>query len=493
MKDFRKGARILASVAVIALVFLSGMIVEWSMERAGGTDYGCTAVISPALAQGRISEELPDVIERVVPAVVNISSKKVIQTRSSQSNPFSDPFFRRFFGDELYRRFNEPRERVHRSLGSGVIVSENGYIITNNHLVEKAEEVEVVLPDGREFDARIIGTDPRSDIAVIKIDSDDLPSVQLGDPMELRLGQTVLAIGYPYGIGQTVTMGIVSALGRTNLSIVDYENFIQTDAAINPGNSGGALINVNGELVGINTAILSRTGGNQGIGFAIPIDLAQSVMESIIDHGRVIRGWLGVVIQDVTPQLSEAFGLEEAKGTLISDVQDESPAERGGLERGDVVLSYGGRDVRGMNDFRQMVAMTEPGSEIEFEILREGKRKRLNVEIGEQPNLGEGASIEDLEDASPFFLGVGLENITDRHRRHLDLPDDVEGVVITAVEEGSPAADAGLRIGDLIRELNKIRIEDLEDFNEALGGVGGDSVLLLVYRDGSHLYMIIRQ
>ena len=303
MNKSRRLKKWMAGVAVITVVFLSGTVAEQGIEHAKRLQKGCDfTLITPAYAQSSLLEEIPDVVERAVPAVVNISSKKVIKPSGRDNVPFNDPWFRRFFPDDFFRQYNQ--ERVQRNLGSGVIVSEDGYILTNNHLVEKADEVEVTLLDNREFDARIVGTDPATDIAVLKIEVDGLQPVPWGTSGNLRLGETVLAIGYPYGVGQTVTMGIVSAVGRSGLRLVDYEYFIQTDAAINPGNSGGALINARGELIGINTAILSRTGGSMGIGFAIPIDLASTVMTSIIEHGRVIRGYLGVYLDDVDAQMA---------------------------------------------------------------------------------------------------------------------------------------------------------------------------------------------
>jgi serine protease Do len=494
MKRTRGRIRWLITVFIAAGIFLGGMAVErLFIDSSPGFDQR-TPLFPVASAQERYLENLPDVIEKVVPAVVNISSKKVIKTQEGVYSPFfNDPFFRRFFGDEFLRRYNVPRERVQRNLGSGVIISPDGYILTNNHLVEKAEEVEIVLPDNREFDAKIIGTDPRSDVAVLKIDGEDLPIVPIGDSSELRLGQVVLAVGYPFGVGQTVTMGIVSALSRSRLGLVDFEDFIQTDAAINPGNSGGALINSRGELVGINTAILSRSGGSQGIGFAIPIELANTIMESIIQHGRVIRGWLGVWIQDVTPQLAEAFGLDEAGGVLISDLQEDSPAVEGGLQRDDVVVKYDGRDVENMNHFRQMVATTPPGEKVTMELIREGKKKEIKVKIGEHPDTSKGEADEEKdEDVSPFFVGVGLETLTDGYRRQLDIPSEVNGVLVTEVDRDSPAGEAGLETGDVITAVNRIQVENLDDFERVLKKSKGGRLLLLVYKDGGHVYLLVK-
>ncbi len=495
MNFFVRRGKSLKAVAVLAVVFLAGIFIERAPRCF--SDPGCSAagIFPQAFAKEQLLGELPDVVEKAMPAVVNISSKKVISMRESpMSSIFSDPFFRRFFGDEFSKRYKMPRERIERSLGSGVIVTKDGYILTNNHLVDKAEEIEVFLTDNREYDAKIVGADPKTDVAVLKIDEEDLPALTLGNSSELRLGQIVLAIGYPYGIGQTVTMGIISALKRANLRMVDYEDFIQTDAAINPGNSGGALIDVHGRLIGINTAILSRSGGSQGIGFAIPIDLAYSVMESIINHGRVIRGWLGVVIQDMTPQMAESFDMDDARGVIISDVQDGSPAMKGGIERGDVIVAYRGKDVDNMQEFRKMVAMTEPGEKVKIEVLKDGKSKELKVRIGEHPSTAEKGKEEETEEegSSPLFLGVGLENLSDYYRHELNLPADLRGVVVTEVERDVPAAEAGLKAGDVIIEVNRRDTSSLKKFNKVIEKSGRDKVLLLVYRDGNHFYILVR-
>lgn len=494
MRFLKLRYRLVFVVAIATFAFLAGLWVERVVteeEISGKTEI---QLFGSAYAQEWIRKDLPDVVEKAVPAVVNISSKKVVATGGEMMSPFfSDPFFRRFFGDEFYRRFNVPRERVERNLGSGVIVREDGYILTNNHLVEHAEEVLVVLPDLSEFDAEIVGTDPKSDVAVLKIDAEGLPTLEFGNSSEMRLGQTVLAIGYPFGIGQTVTMGIVSALGRSDLNLVDYEDFIQTDAAINPGNSGGALIDVDGKLIGINTAILSRTGGYQGIGFAIPIDLANSVMESILEHGRVIRGWLGVSIQDMDPQMAEAFDLDEAKGVLIADVTDDSPAMKGGIEQGDVILVFDEQEVNNASKLQQLVATTKPGKKIKIDVLRDGKIETLKVQVGESPDSA-GMDEEEAEEGGPPLLaGVEIDDVSDRYRRQLDLPSRLRGVIITGINPGSPIAESGLREGDVIIEVNRQRVKDVDDFNRKMERAGGNKVLLLVYRGGNHFYVLVRR
>jgi serine protease Do len=475
-------------ILLIASLVLSGMVLENALDRLRGDHGDC--FVSRAEAQELVEEELPDVIERIVPAVVNISSKKVVEVRGSHPL-MDDPFFRRFFED-YFDRYDLPRERVERNLGSGVIVSRDGYILTNNHLVGEADRVLVTLPDEREFDAEIIGSDPETDVAVLKIESEDLPSVPIGDSDRLRLGQTVVAIGYPFGVGQTVTRGIVSAKSRAGLRLTSYEDFIQTDAAINPGNSGGALINARGELVGINTAILSRSGGSHGIGFAISINMAKDVMEKIIDRGRVVRGWLGVNPEDLDPQMAEFFDIESTDGVVIALVVENSPADKGGLEQNDIITEFDGEPVKDVVAFRRMVADVEPGSTVEIRVLRDGDRRTLEVEIGERKDLSRRESIQEEEGASPLFVGVSLEVLDDYYRRELNIPRDLEGLVVTDVDQTSPAAEAGLSQGDVIVEINRRKVASIQDFNEIMERSRRDKVLLLVYRGGSQSYIIIK-
>jgi len=327
-----------------------------------------------------------EVTKATKPAVVNISTTKVVRFRGAPYSPFfNDPFFRRFFGDDFFREFRAPREQREQSLGSGVIVSQDGYIVTNNHVVEGASEIRVLVGDQREFKGRVVATDPRTDVAVVKIAGHGLPTIPWGDSDRLQVGEWVLAIGNPFGLNQTVTAGIISATGRANVGIADYEDFIQTDAAINPGNSGGALVNVRGELIGINTAIFSRSGGYMGIGFAIPSNMVREVMEDLIKRGKVTRGWLGVHIQLLTPDLAKKFGLKEAHGVLVGEVSGGSPAAKAGMNRGDVILELAGKRVEDPEHLRNEVARTEPGKRIPVKIWRGSKEMILQVEIEELP------------------------------------------------------------------------------------------------------------
>jgi serine protease Do len=486
MKLNRKRSWIL--VIIIAGVFFAGMISERVIFDNQITNRDRNSIVLEAQAKEEHIEDLADVIEQVVPAVVNISAKRVQKQR--WIHPFyNDPFFRRFF-DIPEREL----KREIKNLGSGVIVSKDGYILTNNHLVEGAEEVQVALLDEREYEAEIVGTDSRSDVAVLKIDQDDLPVMELGNSENLRLGQTVLAIGYPFGVGQTVTKGIVSALGRElrlgQLRDVTESNFIQTDAAINPGNSGGALIDVHGKMVGINTAILSRTGENLGIGFAIPIKLARRIMDSIIEHGRVIRGYLGVMPQTVSREIAESFGLDEPEGVIITEVIEGTAADKAGLKRDDIILTYDGEKVESDSHLRRIVSATNPGEEVEIEIWREGKRKKLDVEIDERPDAEENLA-EMKDEFSTLFVGVSMETLNDYYRQQLELPSNMKGIIITEIDEGSVAYESGLRKGDVILEINREVVSGVNDLKNILDK-SDKRALLRVYRRGVHMYIVIK-
>lgn len=434
----------------------------------------------------KASQAMAEVTAAVKPAVVNISSIQTIKTQAIQSPFFNDPFFRRFFGDE-FGNAGKPREHKQESLGSGVIVNRDGYILTNNHVVKNADEIKVKLSDKREFKGKVIGADPKTDIAVVKIDSDHLPVVKLGDSDKLRAGETVIAIGNPFGLNQTVTSGIVSATGRANVGVADYEDFIQTDAAINPGNSGGALINVKGELVGINTAMFSTSGGYQGVGFAIPSNMARAVMESLINRGKVIRGWLGISIQPITPDLAKQFSIKDEKGTLIGDVTENSPAEKAGIKRGDVIVEFNGREVDEPAALRNMVAGTLPETEVSLKVLRDGKPLSLKVTIGELPAEAQKLSAK----YDNILKGVHIQDITPEQRKGLNIPKRVSGVIIAEIEAGSDA-ESVLAKDDVIIELNKKKIGNVNDYEETVSGIkSSEDVLLLIYRGGSTIWITL--
>lgn len=435
-----------------------------------------------------LSRTFREIVKDVGPAVVYISTEQTVK-----SNGRSPEQFREFFGDEFLRRFfgEVPQEREYKrqGLGSGFITSQDGYILTNNHVVANADKIKVTLADKREFDAEIIGTDPKTDVAVIKIAGDELPAVTLGDSSELEVGDWAIAIGTPFGLSQTVTAGIISAEGRSNIGINDYEDFIQTDAAINPGNSGGPLVNIYGQVVGINTAIFSRSGGYQGIGFAIPINMAKSIQNSLITHGKVVRGWLGVMIQTVTPEIAKGFDLEEATGTLVGDVLKGGPAEAAGIQRGDVIISFDGQAIDGPNSLKNVVAGTEVGKQVDVVVIRNGKEKTIKVDLGEQP--GDGQAVAEATTETAVEFGLSVQALTDEVANKLGYSGE-KGVIISNIEPNSAAFEAGLRRGDLIKEINKEPIESIDDYNNAMKALGDEkSFLALIQRGDNTLFVVV--
>jgi serine protease Do len=432
----------------------------------------------------------------VLPEVVNISSSKVVKTPTGFSGQMPqmmpmDPFFRQFFGDNSGRQFDipqNPREDRERSLGSGVIVSPEGYILTNNHVVAGATEIRVTASDKHEYKARIVGTDPRTDIAVLKIDATNLPAVTIADSSKVQVGDYALAIGDPFGVGETVTMGIVSATGRTNLGIEDYEDFIQTDAPINPGNSGGALVNDRGELIGINTAILSHgSGGNEGVGFAVPSNLARNVMDQIVRNGKVTRAFMGVSIQEVSPELAKAFGEAEPRGALVGDVSSGSPAEKSGLQKGDIIVELNGKPITDSNQLRMSISMMAPDATANLKVLRNGSELDMAVKLGVLPTDKEQASVEPANPQGALE-GVSVGNVSNEAVQQLGLPANTQGVVVTDINPSSPVADSGLRQGDVIQEVNHQPVTNVSDFDRAVRKAGKNP-LLLVNRQGHTLFI----
>ena len=435
---------------------------------------------------------LADIAESRVSGVVNISSTKLIRSNAKQfRHPFfNDPFFRDFFGQRFY---NIPKERRERSLGSGVIVSKDGLVLTNNHVVENAEEIIVTLSDKRELEAEIVGTDPKSDVAVIRLKGDlpDLTPMPIGNSGELRLGDIVLAIGNPFGLDHTVTMGIVSAKGRANVGITDYEDFIQTDAAINPGNSGGALINLKGELIGINTAIVTRSGGYQGVGFAIPSNMAKTVMDSLITHGKVVRGWLGVVIQDLDKKLAEAMGLKDTTGVLIADISEKSPAAEAKLKRGDVILRVNGEKMTSTGRLRNTIATMGAGAKVQLDIMREGKEEAIALTLGELPDDLAGPT--SFEKTGGILGGMSVAPLNEMTREQFKIHKNIQsGVIITQIEHGSTAAQAGLKPGDVIVEMNRQPVRSIEDFQRIYSQTK-DDLLILISRRSNTFFLVLRK
>jgi len=429
----------------------------------------------PAAVDGQPLPTLAPMLKKATAAVVNIATVGYVEIR--QNPLLQDPFFRHFFGVP-----DRPYKRRTQSLGSGVIVdADKGYILTNNHVIEHADKITVTLRDGRQFSAELIGTDPDSDIAVIRIAADDLTALPLADSEALQVGDFVVAIGNPFGLGQTVTSGIVSALGRTGLGIEGYEDFIQTDASINPGNSGGALVNLRGELVGINTAILAPGGGNVGIGFAIPIHMAEQIMQQLIEYGEVSRGRLGVTAQDLTPDLAQAFGLRQSRGTVIAQIEPGSAADKAGLRVGDIILKINGKPVTSSADVRNRVGLLRVGSTVDITLLRDGRERTVRAVI-EAPQLEQLAGKE----LHPRLAGALFSNIQEGMKAF----GRVEGIVVDGVEPGSPAWRAGLREGDIIVSANRQAVRSLEELRKAVKGA--PQLLLNIQRGSGALFILIR-
>jgi serine protease Do len=471
---------------------------------AGAGGYAIARVTPSVTATGHVRASLKEadpsegpsksgfapIVKQVLPNVVNISSSKVVRTPNQLEGMPSDPLFQQFFGKRFGSGPEVPKQRREQSLGSGVIVSPEGYVLTNNHVVDGATDVKVTLSDKRELKAQIIGTDAKTDVAVLKLEGSNFPAITLGDSSKVQVGDYALAIGDPFGVGQTVTMGIVSAKGRGNLGIEDYEDFIQTDAPINPGNSGGALINDRGELIGINTAILSHgSGGNEGIGFAIPVNLARDVMNQIMDHGKVIRGYLGIVIQPITPAMAKALGQSEPHGVLVGDVSPKGPAQASGVERGDVILDLNGKAINDSNELRNTIAMMQPGETVKLKISRNGSTRDVSVKLGELPGTKEEAQNERGDASKDALEGVSVENLDTETAKELGLPASTRGVVVTEIEPSSPKADSGLRKGDVIQEVNHQPVHNVAEFEQALHKAGKENALLLVNRGGTTLFI----
>jgi serine protease Do len=436
------------------------------------------------------------IVKEVAPCVVKVNIITKSKMVPMPDSPFGgDDLFRRFFGEQFGGgqgggTMRTPKEH---GLGSGVIINKDGYILTNNHVVEDADSIDVTLNDGRELKAKVVGRDPKTDIAVVKIEAHDLPVATIGDSDKLEVGDICLAIGNPFGIGQTVTMGIVSAKGRGNLSLgTDYEDFIQTDAAINPGNSGGALVDAEGRLIGINTAILSRSGGNQGIGFAVPINMARNVMESLIAHGKVVRGFMGVSIQDVTPQLEQQFKLPTDHGALVGEVTPRGPADKAGLKSGDDIVAFNNKPVEDSRQLKLHVAETAPGTVVPVKVVRDGHEKVFNLTLKELPGSEEIASADKQSDnGSDSLNGVTVADIDAQIKGELKLPENIRGAVITQVDQNSPAYEQGLRQGDVIEEINRSPVNNAEDAVKLTEHVKDKVVLLKIWSHGTSHYLVV--
>ncbi len=465
----------LARISIISTFFLIAIGVFYQTAQA--QQYGFNS--------------LAPLVKKLTPSVVNISTTSVSKGRSfSYESPFEgkendqfNDFFDKFFGDSPEREFKG------RGLGSGFIFSEDGYIITNNHVVERATDIKVILENGEVYHAEVVGTDPKTDLALLKIDPKrKLPAVRFGNSDGLEIGDWVLAIGNPFGLGNTVTAGIISAKGRS-LGLGSYDDFIQTDAAINPGNSGGPLFNFNGEVIGVNTAIIA---GGQGIGFAIPINMAKVVVAQLRDSGKVVRGWIGVYVQQITPEIAESINLQNHQGALVADVTPGGPAEKAGVQRGDIIVEFNGNAIQDMQELPKSVASYAPGTSTQLKVLRNGETKTLNIKLGELPEEVAESSRKLTGKAVEQGLGLVVQEISPQVQRMFQT-DIREGVIITNVEPGSTAENAGLEPGDVIMEINKNKIANIDNYKKSMDSISpGQNVLFLIQRGSNTIYVALK-
>ncbi|MDZ7359324.1 MAG: DegQ family serine endoprotease [candidate division KSB1 bacterium] len=499
--------RSLFILIVLIAGFAGGLIVasnlEWTPAIIGQDKSESVSKSTTSSSARALADQLSDLFEsasdKVSPSVVPIFSEQEVKVTSPFGSP-EDPF-RDFFGDDFFKHFfgqvpQGDQKQTVRGLGSGVIVSSDGYILTNNHVVDGAEKLTVIMSDQKKYSARVIGTDPQTDVAVIKIEAKNLPAVNLGNSDNVKVGQWVIAVGNPFQLLHTVTAGIISAKGRSSVGLADYEDFIQTDASINPGNSGGALADLDGNVIGINTAISSPSGGNVGIGFAIPINMARNVMDQLMKKGKITRGYLALVPQDIDDNLAKALKLKSAEGALVGDVTPDGPADKGGIKRGDIITEFNGEKVKNSTELRNMVAQTAPGTSVKISLLRDGRDMQVKVVLGERPR-GRGGREEQPGQQQPDEqtskkLGLSIQNLTPDLAQQLGYKNE-RGVVVTDVASGSPAEDAGVQQGDLIKEVNRVAVSTTREFNRIIARLGsGDSIALLMRRGENTFYAAIQ-
>jgi serine protease Do len=473
----------LFAVATVAAGILAGShFTSWG----GDNRPAFTVSTAPVNRDARAGTSYAPIVKKVAPSVVNIYSTRFVKERPMVNPLMNDPFFRQFFGNQ-YQGDDRERTRKEQSLGSGVIVSADGYILTANHVVADADEVKVSIANSKtEYTARVVGKDRATDIAVLKISASNLSAVTLADSDQLEVGDVVLALGNPFGVGQTVTMGIVSALGRSGFGFNGYENFIQTDAAINPGNSGGALVDVEGRLVGINTAIISRSGGNQGIGFAVPINMARNVLERLVAGGKLTRGYLGISPQDIDADLAKQFGLADQTGALVGDVVPETPAAKAGIKAGDVIVAINGKNITDANNLKLTVSQFAPGTTVSVKFVRNGFTKTLDVVLAELPGAETAASGDDNDNAGPAKAdaldGVTVADLEQSVRDQLRVPGYIHGALVTDVSSDSNSADAGLQPNDLIVEINRQPVASADDAVQLCKAARGEHILVKIWR-----------
>jgi serine protease Do len=481
------------SLSAFAGIAVLGATLMWSYASLT-TSHASNPAPVVEERSGILSGSLPsagfsDIAKAVTPAVVNITTSAAEQiSDSAHPRGRADEFFGLPFGPRRFGPPMEPRER-RGGQGSGVIVTSDGYVLTNNHVIDGAKTVTITLPDKREFKGLIVGSDPKSDIAVIKIDGSNLPTLSWGDSSRLQVGEYVLAVGNPFGLNSTVTLGIVSALGRGRMGITQYEDFIQTDAAINPGNSGGALVNTKGELVGINTAIFSQSGGYQGVGFAVPTSMSKPIYESLVKTGKVVRGYLGIGIQDVNQDLAKSFNLKGSHGAIVTDLKEDGPAEKAGLKQGDVITSFQGNTIEDAVTLQRAVTRSAVGSKATVTVMRDGHEKDMTITIGELPDNPQIAKAETGPSDQPL-AGLAVQELDRETAQELGLKGKLQGVVVTSVDPESEAERAGLMPGDIIREINRKPVASMKDYDRVASDLKkGQNVLVLINRRGASLYL----
>jgi len=491
MNAQRRGkTSLIRSISVVLVA--TGFLMTW---------VGPVSAQANKQAARELSSAFSAAAKEAMPAVVSIKIEKTVEAQplmqfnsqrgsSDPFSPFGDDFLRRFFGGRSPQGM-APQKRIEQGLGSGFIISKDGYILTNNHVVGDVDKITVELQDGRKFEnAKLIGTDPASEVALIKIDGDNFPVLPMGDSENAKIGDWVVAIGNPFGLNETVTVGVISAVGRSNVHIAAYEDFIQTDAAINPGNSGGPLIDLDGKVIGINTAIFSQSGGYMGIGFAIPIDMARRIEEQLKAHGKVTRGYLGIYGQDITSDMQDLLQLKSSEGVIVANVEKGSPADKAGLESRDILLEVNGKKIESYDSFRNDIAMFAPGSSARFLVMRNGQTQHITVVLGERPTeAARGSSMEQPQ--SQEVLGLQVQTVTKDLAEQFGYPLG-EGVIVTGVAPGSPAAETGIEPGDLIQSVNRQTVNAVDEFEKAVNATKDNKVLLLVKRGDLSQFVVVK-